>query len=239
MAPQPHLHGLATATVDLQPVGAAAGRRRDLRADRAGDADRDAHDRGHRARARRRRDRRGDPDRDRGAGAPARRAGGGRAPRRRAAGFWCSRPPRRPRAGAPSGSRSWPASAEDVRLLVPLRSRRIDRWLSAEDRARARRRAAARALGRSAGRGRAARQRLARRQRPGAGARGRASLLPGGRGDRAGRARTRRIELGEAGERLALPLDAARRASPAASPVRLALAARAPEPPRGRAGATR
>jgi hypothetical protein len=38
--------------------------------------------------------------------------------------------------------------AEDVRLLVPLRSRRIDRWLSAEDRAR---RGAERTLARSAG----------------------------------------------------------------------------------------
>jgi len=39
-------------------------------------------------------------------------------------------------------------AAEDVRLLVPLRSRRIDRWLSAEDSAR---RGAERLLARSAG----------------------------------------------------------------------------------------
>ncbi len=61
--------------------------------------------------------------------------GGRRAPGRRAAGA-AGRNDRRDAQGGRAG-RFLAAGAEDVRLLVPLRSRRLDRWLSADDDARA------------------------------------------------------------------------------------------------------
>ena len=96
--------------------------------------------------------------------------------------------------------------AADVRLLVPVRSRRLERWLSAEDDARA---DAQRRLAHAAGALVAAGLPVSGsvgRLRPGPGAGGRAARLPGRRGDRAGRAGEPK-PLGEAAERLELPLD--------------------------------
>ena len=103
----------------------------------------------------------------------ARRGRGARG--RRAPGAGRSRPPR-PRRRRRSGSPSSPGTPRTSGCWCRP-SRRLDRWLSAEDHARAEARAPARPLGRRAGRRGAAGQRLARGQRPGAGARGRAARL--------------------------------------------------------------